>query len=1189
MIKLILQSLLCLSLTFGATVSFGQSTLNGENIARQYVSSQLENWGLSTQDIRDLKVDYQYTDDHNGVTHVYFIQRYQGIEIFNALINVNILPDGKVFHAGNRSYSNIESKINTTKPKIDREDAIILAAKKLGINPIGRLVPEGTKDDAIYFSNPSISESRIKTNLSFQVQGENQNQKLRLAWELNINDPRNADHWNIRLDALTGEILHKDNYTVYCNHGDLPTGEGDYHCSDIEHDHSVVTKSEETVVTQLSGAGNDNASYRVFAVPTQSPSHGPHVLITNPADPIASPFGWHDTNGVTGPEFTITRGNNVHAYWDRNNSGVSRGDEPRGGTTLTFDYPFNGALNPQRNKNASSTNLFYMNNALHDILYKFGFDEKSGNFQVNNYGKGGLGNDHVLAQGMDGSGTNNANFSTPVDGSSGQMQMYGWVPSGKYLTVVAPFSVAGLYDVGLASGWGTPVTSTAVEGPAVYMNDGTANPALGCSITPQDLTGKIAIIERGSCQFGTKAFNAQQKGAKAVLICNYDPGPISMAAGNDGLKVTIPVLSAGSGTCANILRGINDGLVLSFKIPANTGGPDTLDCNFDNGVIAHEFGHGVSNRLTGGPNRSNCLGNGEQMGEGWSDFQTLIFSVKPTDVGTDSKGVGTYVSGQSPTTGVGIRRFPYSTDLTKAPLTFEDVPLTNGVHALGEIWNNMTWDLFWKMVDKHGFDANLDNKTSGNFKAIQMFMDGMKLQPCSPGFTDGRDGILAADLANNNGENQCLIWEVFARRGLGFSASQGSTNVFNDGVAAFDTNPSCIKTIKISKEMSQFVVPGQEISVKLTIRNDKENTETVKVEDLLPAGCNPVAGSSNVAFNVIGSKMVFNLGDIPTGQIRTINYKLTTNPNKKSSRLYLDDMEGQTNLRWDVLNLPASANSGFWNQSDSIKRSGTSSSKVNSVSFSINSGLQMSEPVVIPSGKPTLRWWQAMNSETGNDAGTIQISTDRGNTFQALDQNKIFKNPYNSKIGNGTFGTLNQRGYSGNGFPNGFNACVADLSDYIGKEILVKFNWGCNASLATPGEFWAVDDVEIFQFENYNSEACAIDANNLSVCSEAGFRGTMVEPQITTSTEELAIDDTRVQVFPNPANDWLNVSLSELEAGAVKIKVFSSNGTIIKTIEEYISGNKFDLPISIKDLPGGVFFIQFETNSYTATRKVVKF
>ena len=69
-------------------------------------------------------------------------------------------------------------------------------------------------------------------------------------------------------------------------------------------------------------------------------------------------------------------------------------------------------------------------------LYRHGFDEAAGNFQINNFGNGGLGNDPVNAEAQDGSGTDNANFATPADGSSPRMQMYLWNPPNTHQVVV---------------------------------------------------------------------------------------------------------------------------------------------------------------------------------------------------------------------------------------------------------------------------------------------------------------------------------------------------------------------------------------------------------------------------------------------------------------------------------------------------------------------------------------------------------------------------------------------------------------------------------------------------------------------------------------------------------------------------------------------------------------------------------
>jgi hypothetical protein len=90
---------------------------------------------------------------------------------------------------------------------------------------------------------------------------------------------------------------------------------------------------------------------------------------------------------------------------------------------------FNEGPSIQQNKEVAVQNLFYLNNVIHDKLYKHGFREAAGNFQNNNFSNGGAGNDAVNAEAQDGGGTDNANFSTPSDGSSPRMQMYLWTQS----------------------------------------------------------------------------------------------------------------------------------------------------------------------------------------------------------------------------------------------------------------------------------------------------------------------------------------------------------------------------------------------------------------------------------------------------------------------------------------------------------------------------------------------------------------------------------------------------------------------------------------------------------------------------------------------------------------------------------------------------------------------------------------
>ncbi|HSL20848.1 MAG TPA: M36 family metallopeptidase [Vicinamibacterales bacterium] len=153
----------------------------------------------------------------------------------------------------------------------------------------------------------------------------------------------------------------------------------------------------------------------------------------------------------------------------------------------------------------------------------------------------------------------------------------------------------------------------------------------------------------------------------------------------------------------------------------------------------------------------NCLNNAEQMGEGWSDYFALVLTAKATYNGPLARGIGNYVS-FLPTTGDGIRPTPYSTDMSVNPSTYAWVADTANIsqpHGIGYVWNTMLNDMYWNLVDKYGFNSNVKGawNTGGNNLAIQLVMDGMKFQPCRPGFVDGRNAILQAD-AERHGVEQ---------------------------------------------------------------------------------------------------------------------------------------------------------------------------------------------------------------------------------------------------------------------------------------------------------------------------------------------------------------------------------------------------------------------------------------------------
>ena len=280
----------------------------------------------------------------------------------------------------------------------------------------------------------------------------------------------------------------------------------------------------------------DGAAYNVFPLPFESPSDGDRELVTNAADPDASPFGWHDTNGVAGPGVhpdprqqrpRLRRPRQQQRGRPRNRS--RRRPEPSPSTSRSTS-----AQRPFDSQPAIVTNLFYWNNIVHDLAYGYGFDEAAGNFQVNNYGKGGLGNDDVRAEAQDGSGRNNANFGTPVDGQRPRMQMFEWRSSAPNpITVAAPSPIAGTY-YGPMAGFGESLVTT---GPITRRGGATSDD--GCDPAYQDglplepylavPAGKIALIDRGVCTFVAKVKKAQDAGAVTVIVANNIAGPPTRA------------------------------------------------------------------------------------------------------------------------------------------------------------------------------------------------------------------------------------------------------------------------------------------------------------------------------------------------------------------------------------------------------------------------------------------------------------------------------------------------------------------------------------------------------------------------------------------------------------------------------------------------------------------------------------
>jgi uncharacterized protein (TIGR03437 family) len=535
----------------GRTLS-APSSQEPEEIARTFLRANSRLFELTSAEVDDLRLVVK--DVSGGAVFLTFIQTLNGIDVFNGQIKLTLNAAGEVAHAGADEV--VPHLSVSSSARLSAEDAVRAAFQTSGINPAALSAVAGPEGKASFRNPRGDRFTPVTAELSiFPMTAAS----ARLAYRIFLEADRQG-WYEILIDAESGGLLYRHN--LYAA-----------------------------------------AQGRVWI---QSP-----MDTSRPLTPFQS--GWIPANG------TVTTGNNTDAYLD-----LYGEDQPDSITSATlnngrasssnqiFDFPFTSAVNPRAFQAAALTNLFYFINTAHDYYYGLGFNEAAGNFQTNNFGKGGLGNDAVLAEVQQDSLLDNALFAPTVEGTAPKIRM--------------------------------------------------------------------GIFTRGT----------------------------------DSLE-------------------------------------DDLDSSYDGQVVMHEYGHGVSNRLVGGGVSVSCL-NGVQssaLGEGWSDYFSISFYNNPIE--------GAYLSQNKAT---GLRRHSYEGYL----LTYEDIGNQGyEAHNDGEIWAAALWDL---------------RKSLSQDVSDRLVLNALKSTPCHPSMTDARDAILAADLATNHGANRAKIWQVFAKHGLGFSATGSDGNSY---------------------------------------------------------------------------------------------------------------------------------------------------------------------------------------------------------------------------------------------------------------------------------------------------------------------------------------------------------------------------------------------------------------------------
>ncbi|KAK6846422.1 extracellular metalloproteinase MEP [Apiospora arundinis] len=332
--------------------------------------------------------EFRLVDDHyvgeNGIAHVNFKQTAHGLDIDNADINVNIAKDGTVFSYSNNFFT---GEVPAESPLMKRA----FSEPTVALTGATKILDLGMSGEASAEAHPDAKETYTLKGTSGAVKDP----EAKLMYIVKA-DGTLALTWRVETDIMDNWLL---SYVDAATNNEV---------------HGVVDYVAE-------------ATYQVYPWGTNDPTEGDRKSLSNPWDPTSNPFTWVGDGTTT---YNTTRGNNAIAQTNPNGGSSYLNNYRPTSSSSDFSYPYSATMSPPSTyKDAAVTQLFYTANTYHDLLYTLGFTEAAGNFQTNNNGKGGKGNDFAILNAQDGSGTNNANFATPPDGQPGRMRMFLWTRS----------------------------------------------------------------------------------------------------------------------------------------------------------------------------------------------------------------------------------------------------------------------------------------------------------------------------------------------------------------------------------------------------------------------------------------------------------------------------------------------------------------------------------------------------------------------------------------------------------------------------------------------------------------------------------------------------------------------------------------------------------------------------------------
>ncbi|MBI4469430.1 MAG: M36 family metallopeptidase [Acidobacteria bacterium] len=383
---------------------------NPVNVAVDFLKQVSEAYELTPSEVESVVVQRTYSSAHNGVTHVTMQQRYRGLDVFDAVFTVNVDKEGRVINAGGDLYPQLGLPV---EPRLDAEQAVTRAASLVAPQFVASYGVRRLDDDPAwpgelrFYAAPFNEEIRARL-VVFPLGSE-----ARLGWTIRVLEPMGVHLYQLVIDATNGTLLYRQNLTMALGHRQEP--------------HALVfdRASPQPPLLHPSTPPTGEAPPPPFVARVLKPLRG---------DTVASPGGW------IGGDQIETVGNNAIVREDRaGDSDLTLGSTASdAGGNLSFPLTLGpGSPQPTTFTESAITNIFYWINVAHDYFYGLGFDEQSGNYQTENFGRGGKGNDPIRVEVQKGADLgcfpncstpvlNNAYFVPAADGRSGRIATLLW-------------------------------------------------------------------------------------------------------------------------------------------------------------------------------------------------------------------------------------------------------------------------------------------------------------------------------------------------------------------------------------------------------------------------------------------------------------------------------------------------------------------------------------------------------------------------------------------------------------------------------------------------------------------------------------------------------------------------------------------------------------------------------------------